>query len=410
MRFLFKYPSRQRPDWFRETLAAYYSKLSGKHEYQFIIAMDNDDVSMNNVPMRQWLDNQNHLSYFYAGHKNKIHACNTDVPDDGWDILVLVSDDMLPIVEGFDDIIAQDMQRQFPVFDGALHYNDGVTGQKLLTLSIMGRELYRKIGFIYWPAYQGVWCDNDFMEICRKLGKYWYCDATIIRHEWRKHGSDAVYDKGESTYQHDRLIYEWRKARGFPVSFSQNDEDWVIRRYFTDQYQGRFLDIGAGNGVTFSNTKVLYDMGWCGLAVEPSPSLRENLRLNCAIERVRIVPAALMPIDGPVEFYHSPGDFISTTSEEHRKKWAQVQYQKIGVDGICWQTLLAQHGCDFDFINLDIEGENIPMFKLMPKEYLQRAKMLCVEYDGQAGVVNEIASPFGFRQIHATGENVILAK
>ena len=409
MKFLLKYPSRGRPDWFQETLAAYYSKLSGKHEYQFVITLDEDDASMNTAPMRNWLNAQRNLNYNYGIHKNKIEACNADVPDGGWDVLVLVSDDMTPLVQDFDDVIAQDMERYFPNLDGALHYNDGVA-RTLIRLSIMGKKLYQRLGWVYYPAYRGMWCDNEFTDVVREWGKCWYTDNMIIRHDHQKHGYDDIYRKGEASYHADRQVYEWRKAKGFPLSFSQNDEDSVIRRYFMDNFHGRFLDIGAGDGITFSNTKLLYDMGWSGVAVEPSPNLAEALLVNFSPQRVKHVQAALTDKDGPVEFYHSL-DFTSTLNEAHKAKWeSQANYTKIGVDGICWKTLMARHGVDFDFLNLDIEGENIRMLRLIPDAYLERLRCACIEYDYEMGAVMAVMEPFGFKLIHQTGENVILGK
>jgi len=414
---LFKYPTRQRPEWFRQTLAAYYSRLSGVHEYRFVITMDiDDDTMIFNQGMGAFLSSHQNLSWHYGNHKSKIEACNAGVPDEDWDILVLVSDDMTPIVTCFDDIIARDMQQHFPQFDGVLHYNDGKVGNKLMTLSVLGREFYKKVGFVYWPAYRGTWCDNDTMETAQQWGKYWYSDQTIIRHDWQQHEKykgDAVYQKGESSYPADKLIYEWRKGRKFPVSFSQNDEDWPIRRYFKDNFHGRFLDIGAGDGVTFSNTKILYDMGWDGVAMEPSPSLLGALELNMHPGRVKTIRGALATHGGGIDFYHARGDFISTTNTAHRDKWAtcaHVPYETLSVTALTWDDILAQHGYDFDFLNLDVEGENIALFKLIPAELLNRLKMVCVEYDGNPGAVNEICQPYGFRQIHSTSENVILAR
>ena len=411
MRFLLKYPTRGRPHWFQETLNAYYTKLSGKHEYQFVIAMDNNDDTMNNESMQFWLNERENLTYFYRDHANKIQACNTGIPDDGWDILVLISDDMTPIAAGFDDIIARDMLNHFPDTDGAIHYTDGRTGNSLITLSVMGKKLYDRIGFVYWPAYQGTWCDNEFTDIVRVLGKYWYSEENIIRHDWQKNGRDDVYVKGESTYYDDQRTYESRKVLNFPMSFSQNIEDWVIRKYFKDQFEGRFLDIGAGDGITFSNTKVLYDMGWCGIGIEPSPQLCEKFIKNISPGQVRLIKAALIAEDRPVKFYDAQGDFISTTNEQHKIKWSsKCKYREITVDGISWQTLFRSYGSDFDFINLDIEGENIPILQLMPKEYKIRAKMICVEYDDQKNVVLNELEPYGFKQLHTNAENVIMGK
>jgi len=413
MRFLFKYPTKGRPQWFQETLSMYYDKLSGKHEFQFVIAMDKNDESMSNESMRYWLDSRPSLSYFYRDHANKIQACNTGIPDDGWDILVLISDDMTPVVKGFDDIIAQDMLREFPDIDGALHYPDGFRPPEdgLITLSIMGKKLYDRIGFVYWPSYRGLWCDDDFTGIAKMLDKYWHSDQVIIRHEWQKHGRDETYAKGESANDADNQTFLLRKRCSFPVSFSQNDEDWIIRKYFKDKFKGRFLDIGAGDGLTFSNTKLLYDMGWHGVAIEPSESLCKRFTENIDRDRVKLVAACLMPENGPVRFYDAGGDFISTTNEEHRKLWSQqTNYSETTRNGIGWPTLLKAYGSDFDFINLDIEGENIPMLQLMPPEYKKRARLICVEYDYRADVVKSELEPYGFKVLHTNGENIIMGK
>ena len=52
--------------------------------------------------------------------------------------------------------------------------------------------------------------------------------------------------------------------------YSQGGEEKVIVEYF-DGYRGTFLDIGAFDGKTFSNTKRLSDLGWRGVLVEPAP-------------------------------------------------------------------------------------------------------------------------------------------
>lgn len=420
MKFLFKYPTRSRPDWFMDTLTAYYRKLSGRHEYRFVIALDNDDETMNNQQMRNWLNNQKHIEYFYADHANKIQACNTGIPDDEWDIIVLISDDMTPITPEFDNVIAGDMKDNFPDLDGVLHYWDGLTGQPVkepgitaapMTCSIMGRKFYDMMGFVYWPSYEGQWCDNDVTDLAKLKGKYWFSNDTIIRHDWKKHekySGDDNYTKGCSTYQSDKAAYEWRAKRNFPVSFSQGVEDYDIRKYFKDVYKGRFLDIGAADGVTFSNTRILYDMGFNGVAVEPSPNFCKALAENCP--RVKIVQAALTDKDGPVELYHTP-DFTSTLSESHKSRWEKVtQYTKLGVDGICWNTLMAEHGTDFDFINLDIEGQNVQAFKNMPFEYMYAAKMFCIEYDDGLDLIRGVLQSHGFRHLFVNGENLIMVK
>ena len=68
--------------------------------------------------------------------------------------------------------------------------------------------------------------------------------------------------------------------------FSQRDEEQVILDHFGDRV-GTFLDVGAYDGITFSNTHALALKGWSGVCVEASPScfvkLMKILRTHFAI-------------------------------------------------------------------------------------------------------------------------------
>lgn len=222
MKFLFKYPSRQRPETFQRILNRYYEFLSGKHEYEFIVSLDEDDSSMNNKPMRNFMKGKDNLHFYYGNNKSKIQAINADMDkaQSDWDILFLISDDMRPKVKEFDDIIAQNMANFFPEKDALLHYNDGRVGKRIVTLTVMGRKMYDHLGYIYHPDYISLWCDNEQTEVARNMKKYKYFDRVIVHHDW--HGArndkarDALYNRNESYFNIDKKMYEKRKKYGFP--------------------------------------------------------------------------------------------------------------------------------------------------------------------------------------------------
>jgi len=217
MKILFKFPTRGRPEKFRNVLEKYYSMMSNQYEYEFIITLDNDDVSMNNPAMRKYMDSKPNLQYFFSGPKTKIEAVNADMEGVEFDILVLVSDDMTPVVNFYDVEIVQQMEKHFPSMDGALHFNDGKFGQdRTITLSIMGKKLYDYFGYIYHPDYKSFRCDNEFTEVVEKLGKRVYVPKVIIRHDWGGDRSDAIYAKNYVHAKYDEGIYHNRKAKGFP--------------------------------------------------------------------------------------------------------------------------------------------------------------------------------------------------
>lgn len=408
MKILFKYPTKGRPEWFKSTLEKYYQLLSGENECRFIISMDTDDMTMNNGQIWNYLNDKPNLTYFYGSHANKVQACNDNMDYD-FDILVLVSDDMIPQAKGFDKIISDDMKNYFPGLDGALHYPDGRVGSALMTQLIMGINLYRKLGYIYYPAYHSQWCDNEAMEVAQKLNKYIFIDNLIVVHEWKRNGTDEVYNVSDGQYINDKKIYEWRKERGFPYTFSQRDEDTVIRKHFENVFDGNFLDIGAGDGFTFSNTKILYDNGWSGVYIEPSPSLFPVLKELSNPDRVKLIKKALSDKSGQIGMYHAPKDFVSTTVESHRKKWqSAVNFEHISVDTITWAEIEAMG--KFDFINLDIEGNSVDMLLKMPESMLNRVKMLCVEYDDKKDLVKHYLNRYKLRPVYESAENLIFVK
>lgn len=219
MTLLFKYPTRARPVLFESTYKKWRSLLSGKHDVEWLISMDVDDNTMNNADITKFLDGEHNLTYCYGENKSKVSAINANIgcTSQDWQILVLISDDMIPKIQGYDDIIVSKMLEFYPECDGALHFNDGRVGSSLCTLSIMGRKLYDRFGYVYHPDYQSLWCDNEYTEVCHTFGKMTYIDQIIINHAWVDvTGSDPLHTRNEGQYHRDSRTYHTRKAAGFP--------------------------------------------------------------------------------------------------------------------------------------------------------------------------------------------------
>lgn len=219
MKILFKYPTRARWSWFRKTLSTYYDMMSDGCDFQFLVTLDKDDESMNNEKVREFLSRQLNLMYKYGNSKTKTEACNADVGCvREWDILVLVSDDMIPVVKDFDKIIVEMMTKYFSDTDGALHFNDGLYGKdKTITFSIIGKKMYERFGYVYHPAYKSFYCDNEFTDEVYALNRCHYDPRIIVRHKWSggPKSKDALYRRN-SGMKGDEAVYNRRKLLGFP--------------------------------------------------------------------------------------------------------------------------------------------------------------------------------------------------
>ena len=215
MRLLIKFPTRARKDKFFSVLKIYRELLSGNHQVHFMINMDVDDTIMNSELIRKQLDEYDNLSYYYSENKTKIQAVNSDLEKyTDWDIVLLASDDMIPQIKSYDDVIINQMKNNFPDTDGILFFNDGYQQNKLNTLCILGKKYYERFGYIYNPEYKSCWSDNEFMEVGFRLNKQIYIPQVIIKHEhpdWGFGGSDYVHKQNQINYQYDYAVFQKNK-------------------------------------------------------------------------------------------------------------------------------------------------------------------------------------------------------
>lgn len=221
MKLLIKYPTRGRKIKFLSTLQKYYNFLSKKNDVTFLITMDDDDSELNNDFVREVLDTYDNLIYFYGDSNTKIEAINNDLDKVGeWDIFLLASDDMIPSVKGYDEIIINEMKNNYPDTDGVLWFNDGYQGNKLNTLCILGKKYYERFGYIYHPSYKSVWSDNEFMSVANILNKQKYFEQTIIKHEHPDYGfgnRDFIHSDNQKNESSDKKIFEIRKSKNFDL-------------------------------------------------------------------------------------------------------------------------------------------------------------------------------------------------
>lgn len=212
MRFLLKYASRSRPALFQKRVRNWQSTASGKHQLAWLCSFDRDDPAMNNPVIHAWCNSQG-IAHFYGQSRNKVQAINADMDQAPaqWDVVVMVSDDMAVIARGWDEVVAQDFHKHFPDLNGALWYLDG-RRTDLCTLSILGRPVYRELGYLYCPEYYTSYCDNDFQAVMEHSGRMRKIDVPLFRHEWRQENNDALMtrNEGREWYAHDKAVFDRR--------------------------------------------------------------------------------------------------------------------------------------------------------------------------------------------------------
>lgn len=229
MKILVQFPTLNRPEKFVDVLNKYIEACSSFNEIFFNINCDAADASMTNPYIVQRikyiLDKRENISgeINYDHNTTKITAINDHINGKDFDIVICASDDMIPKAYSWDQEIVNAMKEHFPNLDGCVHFNDGNTDDKLITFSILGRELYNYFGYIYHPDYKSLYCDNEFTEEVIRLNKVAYINKIIVKHEhWSLQGSqnhnqiDYAVTKTLHYSGRDNYVFQKRKELGFP--------------------------------------------------------------------------------------------------------------------------------------------------------------------------------------------------
>lgn len=224
-KILFKYSSRSRKNKFFLGLDNIISKISDKENYLIVVSLDFDDKEMFNKEVLERLIPyiNNHKVFPVFGYsKNKIDAINRDMDKfDDWQILCNFSDDMSFKVEGFDEIIREKFRINFTDTNGNIYFNDGFVGDKISTMSIIGKAYFDSQMMnkkIYHPSYFSLWCDNEYTEVAKHFNKIVYDNRILYKHEHPANGigvADEQLQKTESYSSVDGENYIKRKSINF---------------------------------------------------------------------------------------------------------------------------------------------------------------------------------------------------
>jgi FkbM family methyltransferase len=137
-----------------------------------------------------------------------------------------------------------------------------------------------------------------------------------------------------------------------------------MEEFLGQKDNGVFVDVGAYDGITYSNTWGLVQRGWRGLAIEPNPATFQMLKKNyCPYLSIAILEAAI----GKEDFANiTLAAAISTTSQEQaeeyvRCRWSSGQEPTAQVRMFPLNKVLEDFGISpgFDVLSLDVEGTEL---------------------------------------------------
>lgn len=205
------------------------------------------------------------------------------------------------------------------------------------------------------------------------------------------------------------------------MTYAQNREDEFVLNYF-GSFKGCLLDIGANDGVTFSNSRLLIENGWKAYLVEPGiDAFKELHDLYNNHPSVKLYNHGIGDKIDIVKFYQSGAHIkngndkglVSTSDYNETIRWrgqgvSFVESEALFVPFKDIYGDMIHHL--FDFISIDAEG--------MDWQILQQinlievgCKCLCIEYNSKPELFKlftEYCKGFNIGMINA--ENLVFVR
>lgn len=217
-RICYVFASRSRPQKFFDALDN-IQDMSESKNYFVWGKLDDDDLFADMYQKR--LEEYPELTVKWGLSQGKVSAINRSMEDlPPCDIIIMQSDDIVWDVYGFDTEIRNAFKRYFPDYSGTVHFPDDHGQERTIIVSMLGANLYKGLGYLYWGEYESVFADDDFTNMVKVMGCYTFINKRLFSHNhpiWLKTEWDSQYRHSErpEVYQKDREVFEKRKANNF---------------------------------------------------------------------------------------------------------------------------------------------------------------------------------------------------
>lgn len=145
-------------------------------------------------------------------------------------------------------------------------------------------------------------------------------------------------------------------------SYSQEGEDLVLMRIFGHKKNGFYVDVGAHHPKRFSNTYLLYKLGWRGINLDAMPGSMKAFQSTRPRDINLEIPVSNKSEELTYYMFNEPAlNGFSKEISEQRDQEA-THYKIIGSKKLQTQTLeqvldkYLPENTTIDFLSIDVEG------------------------------------------------------
>jgi FkbM family methyltransferase len=169
------------------------------------------------------------------------------------------------------------------------------------------------------------------------------------------------------------LLNNWIQIKD---SYAQHGEDILVESLLPNGVES-FIDIGANDGVLFSNTYKFAKRGAKGICVEPSKSSFQKLKLNHLFHpKVKCIQSAISNVNGSI--YINECGYESTLS--HVSDVKTTNSYRVNCQTLSKILCKFSEFLEVDFMSVDVEGHEKEIFEGLTEDSF-RTKIIIIESD-----------------------------
>lgn len=198
--------------------------------------------------------------------------------------------------------------------------------------------------------------------------------------------------------------------------YSQYGQDkYLYENFFKDKQNGVFIDIGAYDGVTLSNTLFFEKYkGWSGICIEPIPDIFQKLQ---ACRKCLCIEGCINDKHETVSFLKVTGyaEMLSGILENYDPRHLQRVMGEIKDKGgnmevitvKCYpltQLLLDNQITHIDFLSIDTEGGEMGILQSIDFNLFDIDIILVENNYGEP--FNEFLEPLGYEKVISLGDEI----
>ncbi len=197
---------------------------------------------------------------------------------------------------------------------------------------------------------------------------------------------------------------------GFYSQFGQ--DSYVHEQFFPGVTDGVFVDVGAGDGATDSNTLHFEEEGWSGLLVEAHPDIFKKLIETRKVAAENVCCAnftgkkffQLVPVQG----WSGLDDFIRKFDEDEMDRIdAAGPIGAMPLPCFPLRDLLEKHGIRVvDYLSLDVEGAELSVLESVDWDRVE-IRVITVEINRKDDAISSLLLGCGYRRWSTIGPDEV---